>query len=228
MDKRFWAVIGIIIVVFFGIIIVNNRKASAPDGSNNSTSSKSSNQPTNHVKGENAKNVTLVEYGDFQCPVCGAYEPTVEQVYEKYKADIHFQFRNFPLQQIHQNAFAGARAAEAADKQGKYWEMHDSLYAHQNEWSATSTPLNAFTGYATTLGMDAKKFQADFSSDAVNKAVNADIKEGEKLNISGTPTFYLNGKQLENEQVSDNRAPSIEKFSKLIDEEIAKQATKKQ
>jgi protein-disulfide isomerase len=219
MDKRFWAVIGVIAVIFIGIIFVNNRHASAP-ASNASA--------TNHIYGEGAKGVTLVEYGDFQCPVCGLYEPTVKQVREKYKADIKFQFRNFPLQQVHQNAFAAARAAEAASLQGKFWEMHDQLFDGQQAWSASSNPLSTFKGYAQTIGIDANKFQTDFSSKQVNDTINADIHEGDKLKITGTPTFYLDGKQIQLSDLIDSatNSPSTDKFSKLIDDAIkAKQGS---
>jgi protein-disulfide isomerase len=218
MDKRFWGVIAAIALIFVGIIVVNSKSAKAPDAS------KSAAQATNHVKGQNAKNVTLVEYGDFQCPVCGLYEPTVAQVFEKYKADISFQFRNFPLQQIHQNAFAGSRAAEAAGIQNKYWEMHDLLYGNQNAWSASSNPLAIYEQYAQSLGLNVAQFKTDFASNKVNDAINADIREANKLNVSGTPTFYLNGKLVELSKLTGpNNSPTVEKFSEVIDAAIAKQ-----
>src|SRR5687767_7573334 len=116
--KTLWIVIGGILAVAAFLWFTKPAEQSA----NNSV------QPTNHLYGENSKGVTLVEYGDYQCPACKAYHPIVKALAEKYKADIHFQFRNFPLKAIHQNALAGSRAAEAADKQGKFWEMHNALY----------------------------------------------------------------------------------------------------
>src|SRR4051812_29189244 len=99
MDKRFWAIIGVIIVVFGGVLFFksNNNKAAAPSGT----------QPTNHVQGAGTKGVTLTEYGDYECPVCKQYYPVVKQVQQQYGDEITFQFRNLPLTQIHQNAFAG-------------------------------------------------------------------------------------------------------------------------
>jgi protein-disulfide isomerase len=218
MDKRFWAAIGVIAVVFIGIIFINSRHASAPA---------SNAAPTNHIFGDGAKGVTLVEYGDFQCPVCGLYEPTVKQVREKYKADIHFQFRNYPLQQVHQNAFAGARAAEAASLQGKFWEMHDQLFAGQQAWSTASDPLSIFKGYAQTIGINAGQFQTDFNSKKVNDTINADIHEGDKLKVTGTPTFYLDGKQIQLGDLVDSstNSPSVDKFSKVIDNAIKAKET---
>lgn len=218
MDKRFWGIIAAIALIFVGIIWANNKSAKAPDAGGDTT------QATNHTKGENAKNVTLVEYGDFQCPVCRLYEPILQQVVEKYKADIAFQYRHFPLQQIHQNAFAAARAAEAAGHQGKFWEMHDLLYNNQTAWSNSSDPLSIYQEYAKTLSLDAAKFKSELTSDRVNDAINADIREGNKLNITGTPTFYLNGELVDSKKLTgENNAPSLEKFSEAIDAAIAKQ-----
>jgi protein-disulfide isomerase len=224
MDKRFWAVVAAIMVIFVGIVVVNNRNK---DDSSSGAKNNSSASATNHAKGDNAKNVTLVEYGDFQCPVCSVYEPTIQEVVKKYEKDIKFQFRHFPLQQIHANAFAASRAAEAASKQGKFWEMHDQLYLNQNAWSSAGDPVSTFTQYAKTIGISPEQFKTDFNSKAVNDAVNADIAAGNKLKVSGTPTFYLNGKELElKELVGSDNSPSVDKFSKLIDEAIGKEDAK--
>src|SRR5438128_636467 len=107
MSNRFLVIVIAILVIFGGVFIAIKHKN---NGSGNKTNTQVS--PTNHVEGDGAKNVTLVEYGDYQCPACGAYYPVVKQVFDKYKTDIHFQFRNYPLTQIHQHAFEGARAAE--------------------------------------------------------------------------------------------------------------------
>jgi len=222
MDKRFWAVIAAIIIIFGGIVVVNNRNK------DNSGDKSSDGKATSHVEGSNSKGITLVEYGDFQCPVCGLYEPTVKQVAEKYKDDIQFQFRHFPLQQVHPNAFAASRAAEAASLQNKFWEMHDLLYANQNEWSAASDPVSMFNGYAKTLGINVEQFKTDFTSGKVNGAIQADISAGNKLKVTGTPTFFLNGKLVELKSlVGSDNYPDIKKFSAVIDAAIKEQAAKK-
>lgn len=203
MDKRFLGILGAIAVIFVGILIFTNKD-----------SSHSTANPTNHLFGDNAKHVTLVEYGDFQCPACGGYEPTVEQVRTKYKADISFQFRNLPLIQVHQNAFAGARAAEAADLQGKFWDMHDLLYQNQQTWSASSDPLSYFKQYAGQIGLNVNTFTKDYSSSKVNDTINADLDAFKKLNLPmQTPTFLLDGKHV-------TPGATVEDFSKLIDAEI--------
>lgn len=210
MDKRFWAIVGIIIAIFAGLLWVNGNKK---DDTGNTSNTKAT--PTNHIEGKADSKVKLVEYGDFQCPYCGQYYPIVKQVTEKYQDKIAFQFRNLPLNQIHQNAYAGARAAEAADEQGKFWEMYDILYQKQSEWSDSKAPTTFFNTYAQQLGLNLDKFKKDFASSAVNNRINADKSEfnktGEPLS---TPTFFLNGKKIQ--------ATSVDEFSKLIDEALKK------
>lgn len=207
MDKRFLAIVAILIIGFIGFVIFNKSDdAKAPSAPTVSA--------TNHTRGTGS--LTLVEYGDFQCPACAAYKSTVDAVVEKYKDQITFQFRHFPLTQMHPNAFAGARAAEAASKQGKFWEMYDTLYTNQTTWSSSNRPNDSFNNYAKNIGLNIDTFKSDFKSSAVNDAINADRKAGEKDGITGTPTFILDGKKL------DSPAPSVDVFSKLIDEALAK------
>ncbi len=209
MDKRFAAILIGIVVVLGGVFWFTRDKSTTKGSSGNKTAALS-----NHVIGANAKKVNLTEYGDFQCPACGVYHPVVKQVVEKYKNDIVFQFRNFPLSSIHQNARAAARAAEAADKQGKYWEMHDLLYEQQKSWETSSNVSSVFEGYANQIGLNIDTFKKDYASTEVNDVINADYDEGQKLNITGTPTFFLQGKKIED-------APrDVDGFSKLIDQAI--------
>jgi protein-disulfide isomerase len=173
--------------------------------------------PSNHIEGKGAKKVTLIEYGDYQCPACGAYYPIVKTLQDKYKDDIFFQFRNYPLESLHQNARAGARAAEAANIQGKFWEMHDALYTNQTTWESASDPLAYYTQYAKQVGVtDTNKFTTDYKSATVNDIINADLKEGQKFSITGTPTFILDGTKI------DNNPNSADAFYKIIDTEITK------
>ncbi len=190
MDKKFWAVLGVIAVIVVGAIwITNNKKAAAPN---------SHSAPTNHVSGNAQTGVKLVEYGDYECPYCGAYYPIVKQVAAMYANQIQFQFRNLPLTQLHPNAFAAARAAEAAALQGKFWDMHDGLYAGQNSWVNSSDPTPIFDSYAQQLGLNVTKFKADYSSEKVNNLIEADVaafnKTGEEM---ATPTFFLDGQHIQ-------------------------------
>jgi protein-disulfide isomerase len=224
MDKRFFGILALIVVGLVIIFAVTNHSSGSSNGAKGTL--------TNHVEGKGSTGVKLVEYGDYQCPACGSYYPLVKQVQAKYQDQIFFQFRNFPLIQLHQNAMSGARAAEAADMQGKFWEMHDKLYEEnglyyeaQNEgktystWINSSDPLNEFTGYATALGLDTTKFKQDYASSTVNDRIQADLEEGNKLKVNSTPTFFLDGKKISN-------PTSLDEFSKVIDSEI-KQKTGK-
>lgn len=205
MNKTFWAIIAIIVIIFGGIIVADKNK-------DNSTGSGGA-KPTNHVMGEGKSGVRLVEYGDFECSFCGQYYPLVEQVKEKYKEKIVFQFRHLPLVTAHRNALAAARAAEAAHKQGKFWEMYSLLFQNQATWSKSDDATNSFEQYATQLGLDVTKFKADAASTEVNAIVNADINEFKKTKERmGTPTFFLDGKVI--------KPKSVDEFSKFIDEAI--------
>jgi len=224
MDKRFWAIIGVIVVIFGGILVFHSH--------NSSNTSKGSSQPTNHVEGNLNAKVTLLEYGDYQCPVCESYYQTVQQVQQKYNDTVKFQFRNLPLP-MHPNAFAGARAAEAADLQGKFWQMHDALYDPQNysEWAydtaaqqvSSANPMPYFKNYAKAIGLDVNKFQTDFASMTVNNRINADVAAFKATKQSeGTPSFFINGKYYSNSNFVDaNGTPSLDAFTKVLDKALA-------
>lgn len=209
MSKQFLAILAAIILVFAGIVIFSGNKSNS--------SGKAGVTPTQHIEGQGKAGVTLVEYGDYECPFCGQYYPIVKQVQAEYNQQLFFQFRNFPLTSLHPNAFAGARAAEAAGLQNKFWEMHDLLYENQTQWSGASDPTPFFNQYAQQLGLNVTQFKTDYASGKVNDLINADMAAGNKLGISGTPTFFLDGKQI---SVGESAAA----FEKLINAEIAKKA----
>lgn len=210
MNNRFALVLVGLVVLFGGIFFFTKKEANAP-----TNGTQQSAQVSHHVEGEGKKGVTLVEYGDFQCPACTAYHPLVKQVVEKYKTDITFQFVNFPLVQLHPNAMAAHRAAEAAGMQNKYWEMHDMLYERATEWNSANNASSIFQGYAAQLGLDVDKFKQDVASSQTNAIINADVAQGKKMGINSTPTFYLDGKKI------DQAPQDVEGFSKLIDNAIA-------
>jgi protein-disulfide isomerase len=218
MDKRFLATLAIIVAVLAGVfVLTTHKKAEAPASSSASASA------TKHIEGEGKSGVTLTEYGDYECPACYEYYPILKQVFDKYSSQIYFQFRNFPLVQIHKNAYAGARAAEAADLQGKFWQMHDALYDNQDPngaqgWVASDNPLTYFTAFAKQIGLNTTKFTSDYKSSLVNDRINADLAVAQKLNFSGTPAFTINGQPISAPQ------PTVDAFSKVIDAAIAKQS----
>lgn len=218
MSKQFLAVIVVVILGLVGIFALTGNKASDSSGGQ---SSSGKGQPTNHVEGKGTSGVTLVEYGDYQCPYCAQFYPIVKQVQQQFKDEITFQFRNYPLVNIHQNAFAAARAAEAAGKQDKFWQMHDQLFANQTQWAESSEPSKLFNQYAKQLGLDTSRFEKDYASSAVNDAINADLAEGKKLGVTGTPAFFLNGKKIE-------VTASVASFEKQIKDAITQKQAEKQ
>ena len=165
------------------------------------------------IKGNPEAAVTLIEYGDFQCPACAAYAPLVKQVSEEMTDTLRVVYRHYPLTQIHPNAIPAAQAAEAAGMQGKFWEMHDMLYEKQEEWSEQSNAEELFISYAEELELDIEKFKSDYDSSEVRDAIAADTVLGNQTGVSGTPTFVLNGQSI--------RAPqSVEAFKALIESAI--------
>lgn len=172
--------------------------------------------PSSHVVGKSTSGVKLVMYGDFECPGCGAFYPIVQQVVNHYNDEISFQFVNFPLTQIHANALAAARSAEAASNQNKFWEMHDLLYQNQTSWRGSTNGASTFEGYAGQLGLDMAKYRTDFASAATNAIINADIATGQVLKVTSTPTFLIDGKIVED----NNTIASAEKFQAAIDAAI--------
>lgn len=195
------------VLLLVGVFWVTKKKDTT------SNSSGTTGQPSQHIEGKGQKGVKLVEYADYECPYCGSYYPIVKAVEQKYDNEITYQFVNFPLAG-HQNARAAHRAAEAASLQGKFWEMHDLLYTKQNDWKDSTNPASVFEGYAQQLGLNMDKYRQDANGEQVNATINADVQQGQNLNISGTPTFFLDGKNIGLPQ-------SVDEFSKLIDQEIS-------
>lgn len=166
---------------------------------------------TSHMTGDKAAPVTLVEFGDYQCPACGAAHPKVKQILDHYKdsPDFNFVYRHFPLSQ-HKNAPLAAEAAEAAGSQGKYWEMHDRLFETQNLWSESTGAMDVFVGFARDLGLNENQFRDDLTNRKFRNIVLADQADGGKAQVNSTPTFFLNGEKL-------SPLPSLEEFIAKVD-----------
>ncbi len=220
MDRRFLGILAAIVLIFVGIAVFSGGHKSSNGGC-------SAPQTTHPVEGKGQKNVTLVEYGDYQCPVCLAYYLPLKQVYGQFSSDIYFQFRNLPLVSAHPNAFAAARAAEAAGMQNKYWEMHDKLYENQNNWAPASNPLSFFSQFAQDIGLNVNQFKTDYASSKVNDSINTDLAEFKKTGQQqGTPSFFLDGNYIANQNFADPQTgrPSVDKFAQVLIAEIAKKA----
>lgn len=161
------------------------------------------------VAGNEEAEVTLVEYGDFQCPACkSAHSSVVNPLLAEYDDSLTFAYRHFPLP-IHGNARPAARAAEAAGLQGAFFEMHDLLFETQSEWADLNDPYSQFEEYAAELDLDATQFEEDYNSDEVKEAISEDQSSGNRHAVSATPTFFLNGERLSNMSLADIQAEIV-------------------
>jgi protein-disulfide isomerase len=132
--------------------------------------------------------LTLVEYGDYECPYCGAAYPIVKEIERMLGDELRSVFRNFPLGEVHPHAVQAAEAAEAAAAQGSFWEMHDRLYENQRQLETKD-----LIGHARAVGLDVDRFQADLEEHAHEKRVQDDFMSGIRSGVNGTPTFFING-----------------------------------
>lgn len=151
-----------------------------------------------HVKWASKSAVILVEYSDIQCPACAGFHAQMKAFDQdpELTKNVTFIYRHFPLKASHPNAEEAAWAAEAAAKQGKFYEMIDLQFSNQKVWSIERDPYPIFEGYATELKLDVEAFKAAYASDEVKKRVEADYTSGLSANVDATPTFYLNGKKM--------------------------------
>jgi protein-disulfide isomerase len=141
-----------------------------------------------HVEGQANAPAILVEYGDYECPVCGAAYDTIKEIQKAMGDRLGFVFRNFPLAEMHPHARDAAQAAEAAGTQGKFWEMHDMLFENQNDLSR-----DHLAAYAEALGLDATRLIDEIAAGTYVKRVQEDFRSGVRSGVNGTPTFFING-----------------------------------
>src|SRR3989344_987246 len=165
--------------------------------------------PSDWSKGNQEAKVILIEYSDFQCPACGTYYPVIRELFQEFNKDIVFVYRHFPLRNIHPNADLAARAAEAAGRQGKFWEMHDLIFEHQKEWADQKDARELFVQYAQSLNLDREQFLVDVDSSEIKDKIDIDYKSGLNFKVNATPTFFLNGEKLQNPR-------NYEEFKSLI------------
>ena len=149
-----------------------------------------------HVRGTPDAPVTLEEFGDFQGPPCGQFAGVAEELLKEYDSRLRVVFRNFPLPS-HEHAREAALAAEAAGFQGKFWEMHDTLYKEQTSWSKAPNTRELFESYAGTLGLNMEQFKKDMDSDKARERVDSDHALGDSLGIKVTPTLFINKRAME-------------------------------
>jgi protein-disulfide isomerase len=169
-----------------------------------------------HALGNADAPVTLEEFGDFECPPCGLVHPILKNLEAEFgPARLRIIFREFPLVPNHVHALAAARAAEAAGLQGKFWEMHDMIYEHQKDWHEAFDVRPIFEGYAKTSGIDVAQFQRDNANEIVERRIFLDGKRGHSLGVQGTPTIFLNGREVPFPSLAED------KLRELINAELA-------
>jgi len=223
LSKKAWIIFVILTIGIFALLVVYSNSTKVNIGSVDANAIQVGNAQNgniaDHVLGDLDSKVTLIEYGDYQCPGCGAQHVFVEAILDTYKDKIRYVFRNFPLTAIHPNAKAASATVEAAGLQNKYWEMHNKIYEVQSAWVdlLAGERDSLFTTYAKDLGLDMDKFKADIVSKEINNKINYDTAIARKLNISGTPSFYLNGTAIESKTWGDDA-----KFRAAIDSELTK------
>jgi Na+/H+ antiporter NhaA len=143
-----------------------------------------------HIRGPLDAPVTLVEYGDFECPYCGRAEPVVRALLAEFGNDLRYVFRHLPLTDVHEHAELAAEAAEAAGAQGRFWEMHDRLFAHQD-----ALETDDLRKHAKGIGLDVERFWEDVRSRAYMRRVSEDVRSADESGVAGTPTFFVNGRR---------------------------------
>lgn len=218
MTKKAWIIFIVICVAILGSLIWTTRQGEKLDLSGvdpllKQSASDINGQIADHTIGNTEAKVVIIEYGDFQCPGCSTASPILNKVAEKYKSQILLIFRNNPLSTIHPNAFAAAAAAESAGKQGKYWEMHNTLYEEQSTWESleSNKRTDYFITKAQALGLDTESFKsslndADRTGSSIKKKVAFDKALAEKQNVAtSTPAIIVNGTVVTDKYFKDGK-----------------------
>jgi protein-disulfide isomerase len=161
-----------------------------PDPTEDATLTLAVSEPRDHVRGPRTAPITLVEYGDFECPYCGQAYPVVKELEARMGERLRVVFRHFPLTEVHPHAAHAAEAAEAAGAQRRFWQMHDLLYERQDALEDAD-----LIGYASELGLDLDRFQVELAQGVHRTRVREDFMSGVRSGVNGTPTFFINGRR---------------------------------
>ena len=176
--------------------VTNNPNSPAPVNANDTAVTGVAGAEPPHILGPNSAPARLEEFGDFECPPCGLFHPVLVQMHKEFGDKLQITFREFPLAPAHQHAIAAASAAEAAGLQGKFWEMHDLLYENQKAWHEAFDVRPIFEGFAKQIGLDMNRYQNDLNGDQVAQRILNDGKRGHSMGVKGTPTVFLNGREV--------------------------------
>lgn len=200
--------IATIVILFGGIYFLSK-------GSTNSPSVKIDQnlliKPNSHKISSDSAKLSIVEFGDYQCPACGAAHPVVKRVLSDYKDKVNFVFRNFAF--LGQESTWAAEAAECSAEQGKFWEYHDYLYEHQSGENKGAFSKDHLKDFAKFLGLKTDQFNSCLDSDKYSNVVSSDLSDGQKAGVNSTPTFFINGQK-------NVGVLSYEQFKNILDAQL--------
>lgn len=191
MSKGFMGILAIVVVVLIGIFFLTNE----PDAQSADVEEPLAITEDDHTQGPEDAPVTLIEYGDFQCPSCEQAHPIVKDILAEHGQDIRFVYRHFHVTSPRSTTFDASRTAVAAGQQDAFWKMHDLLFNRQSEWGQDPDAPDLFRQYAQELELNMEQFEQDF--EAADQRVERDVSSAQQLGVSSTPTFYLNGEEVE-------------------------------
>lgn len=192
-----------------------NKNTSQPTNTPDMTKASVGAQPPQFKGAQNAS-VLVEEFADFQCGSCAALHPIMNEINSAYGSKIKFVYRNFPLIQIHPKAYDAAVAAEAAGFQGQFWQMQNLLFRNQQAWAAAPDHQKMFDEYAQSIGLNMEQYKGDVAGMRAKQRVDADLQRGRSMNITQTPTLYVNGKSIPYEQMT------VQNLKQVIDAELQK------
>lgn len=218
MNRTRWIIFAVICAGLLGLLAFTGDSSNAAFKGDPATVVEGDN-----VYGDADAEVVLIEYGDFQCPGCGALYPVFSEVKQDYQDKVAFVYRYLPLTTIHPNAKAAAAAAAAAAEQGKFWEMHDLLYENQAEWGQASGSQRSvyFENYAEQIGLNMEQYRQDVASEKVDNRIARDLAAARKAGIQlSTPTLVLDGEVLDNNKIQTNGRYDADKLRQVLNDAL--------
>lgn len=206
MSKTFWIVVAAAVLALVGLFVATNE----PSEQRESVEEPLEITEEDHTIGDSDAPLELVKYSDFQCPSCAQADPIVKDILDEHGDDIHFVYRHFHVVQPQSTGHLASRAAVAAEEQGAFWEMHNLLFERQNDWAQNADAPSIINGYADELGLDMEQFEVDIEE--AEGRVERDLDIAQQLDLFSTPTFFINGEQIEG---------SFEDLPQLVENELA-------
>jgi protein-disulfide isomerase len=185
-----------VVVAGAAAMYFSRRSAEVTNTSDSSPSAPLQSTGGGHFRGPENARITLVEFGDYQCPSCKAFHPVVQELLSRYPQQVRLEFHHYPLISIHPNSMAASLAVEAAGEQGKYWEMHDLVFELQDQWSRSPNPEPDFLAMAARLGLNQNSFMQSMRSPQLQDRVLQDVVRARDSQVEAVPTFFIDGKKM--------------------------------